>query len=57
LSLQDAPGLTDALFTTEAMRALFSDRNRIQSMLDFEAALAHAEARAGVIPASAAPAI
>jgi 3-carboxy-cis,cis-muconate cycloisomerase len=57
LSLQDAPGLTDALFTTEAMRALFSDRNRVQAMLDFEAALALAEAQAGVIPAPAAPAI
>jgi 3-carboxy-cis,cis-muconate cycloisomerase len=57
LSLQDAPGLTDALFTTEAMRALLSDRRRLQAMLDFEAALARAEAKAGVIPASAAPAI
>jgi 3-carboxy-cis,cis-muconate cycloisomerase len=57
LSLQDAPGLTDALFTTEAMRALLSDRRRIQAMLDFEAALARAEAEVGIIPAFAAPAI
>ena len=57
LSLVDAPGLTDALFTTEAMRALFSDRSRLQGMLDFEAALSRAEAQAGVIPAAAAPAI
>ena len=57
MSLQDAPRLTDALFTTEAMRALLSDRNRLQAMLDFEAALARAEARAGVIPESAALAI
>ena len=57
LSLQDAPRLTDALFTTEAMRALFSDRGRLQAMLDFEAALARAEAQVGVIPAAAVPAI
>jgi 3-carboxy-cis,cis-muconate cycloisomerase len=33
---------------------VFSDRARIQSMLEFEAALARAEASVGVIPASAA---
>lgn len=57
MSLVDAPGLTDALFTTEAMHALFSDRSRLQGMLDFEAGLARAEALAGVIPIAAAPAI
>ena len=36
---------------------MFADRARIQGMLDFEAALARAEARLGVIPAAAAPAI
>jgi 3-carboxy-cis,cis-muconate cycloisomerase len=45
------------LFTTDAMRALFDERTRIQRMLDVEAALAHAQARVGVIPADAAPAI
>jgi 3-carboxy-cis,cis-muconate cycloisomerase len=35
----------------------FSDRARVQALLDFEAALARAEARAGVIPAAAATAI
>ena len=45
------------LFTTDAMRALFDERTRIQRMLDVEAALAAAEARVGVIPAAAAPAI
>ena len=45
--------LFDPLFTTDAMRAVFSDRGRLQGMLDFEAALARAEARAGVIPAAA----
>ena len=39
------------------MRDLFSDHTRIQRMLDFEAALAHAQARLGVIPAAAANAI
>ncbi len=39
------------------MHAIFDDRPRIQRMLDVEAALASAAARAGVIPADAAPAI
>ncbi len=43
----------DALFTTDAMRRLFSDRGRLQGMLYFEAALARAQARAGVIPGAA----
>jgi 3-carboxy-cis,cis-muconate cycloisomerase len=45
--------LLDPLFTTDRMRAVFSDRGRLQGMLDFEAALARAEARAGVVPAPA----
>jgi 3-carboxy-cis,cis-muconate cycloisomerase len=49
--------LLDPLFTTEAMRAIFSDHGRVQAMLDFEAALARAEARAGLLPATAAAAI
>ena len=47
----------DPLFRTDAMRAIFSDRGRLQGLLDFEAALAKAEARLGVIPKSAALAI
>ena len=43
--------LFDSLFTTEPMRAIFSDARRIQGLLDFEAALARAEARVGMIPA------
>ena len=39
------------------MREIFSDRGRLQGMLDFEAALARAEARLGVIPKAAAPPI
>jgi 3-carboxy-cis,cis-muconate cycloisomerase len=46
--------LLGPLFGGEAVDDLFSDRRRIQSMLDFEAALARAEARVGVIPAAAA---
>lgn len=47
----------DPLFTTPALRAIFSDHGRLQGMLDFEAALARAGAACGVIPASAVPAI
>ena len=39
------------------MGEVFSDAARLQRMLDFEAALARAEARCGIIPATAAPAI
>lgn len=46
--------LLDPLFRWQAVEDVFSDRARIRSMLDFEAALARAEARVGIIPASAA---
>jgi 3-carboxy-cis,cis-muconate cycloisomerase len=49
--------MLETLFTTEAMRAVFADGRRIQRMLDFEAALARAEAATGVIPAAAAASI
>jgi 3-carboxy-cis,cis-muconate cycloisomerase len=49
--------LFDPLFTTETMRGIFSDHGRLQAMLDFEAALARAEARAGIVSAAAAGAI
>ena len=45
--------LFDAYFTAPAMRAIFCDAGRVQGMLDFEAALARAEARVGLIPAEA----
>jgi 3-carboxy-cis,cis-muconate cycloisomerase len=45
------------LFLPEDLRAATSDRAWVQAMLDFEAALAEAEAKAGVIPAEAAAAI
>lgn len=55
--MTNVPGLYDPLFAPSAIREIFSDRNQVQRMLDFEAALARAEARIGVIPDGAAPAI
>jgi 3-carboxy-cis,cis-muconate cycloisomerase len=46
-------GLLDPLFASEAMTAIFSDRGRLQGMLDFELGLARAEAEVGLIPAAA----
>src|SRR5690606_18509829 len=42
------------LFGSAAMRAVFDDRNLLQKWLDYEAALARAEAAAGLIPPEAA---
>jgi 3-carboxy-cis,cis-muconate cycloisomerase len=42
------------IFTTEAMRAVWSDENRVQKYLDIEAALARAQGRLGIIPTNAA---
>ncbi len=41
------------IFTTEAMRTVFSDESRVQKYLDFEAALARAQAPLGIIPKEA----
>lgn len=49
--------LLDPLFRSPAVDNLFTDRATLQGMLDFEAALARAEARIGVIPAAAAAAL
>lgn len=46
--------LLEPLFRWQALEELLGDRARVQGMLDFEAALARAEAAAGVIPAPAA---
>jgi hypothetical protein len=43
--------LLDSLFTPARMRKIFSDRERLQNMLDFEAALAQPK----VAPASSHP--
>lgn len=49
--------LLDPLFQSEAMRAVFSDHRQLQSMLDFESALARVEGRLRIIPSEAAAAI
>jgi 3-carboxy-cis,cis-muconate cycloisomerase len=49
--------LIDSLATTPALADLFSDESVLRAMLDFESALARAEARTGVIPKDAAETI
>jgi 3-carboxy-cis,cis-muconate cycloisomerase len=49
--------LIESLATTEPLGELFSDGSVLAALLEFEAALARAEARTGVIPKSAAAAI
>ena len=46
--------LLDGLFYSPSVEPFFSDAARVQAMLDFEAALAHAEAKAGLLPSTAA---
>ncbi len=57
MSFFSAEGLTGALFADAAMAETLSDRRWLQAMLDFEAALARAEAEVGVIPQAAAATI
>ena len=45
--------LIESLVTTEALAEVFSDHSVLQAMLDFEVALARAEARVGVVPQAA----
>jgi 3-carboxy-cis,cis-muconate cycloisomerase len=52
-SLIDSAVFRD-IFSTAAMRQVFSDENRVQKYLDFEAALARAQARLDIIPKEAA---
>ena len=42
--------LLTPLLRTDALTAVFSDEQLVQGMLDFEAALAKAQARCGIIP-------
>src|SRR5271163_3087316 len=51
-SLIDSAVFRD-IFSTEPMRRVFSDENRVQKYLDFEGALARAQARLGIIPQEA----
>ena len=46
-------GIFRDIFSTEPMRRIFADENRIQKYLDIEAALARAQARLGIIPQDA----
>lgn len=46
--------LIESLATTELLAEVFSDISILQAMLDFEVALARAEARVGIVPKSAA---
>lgn len=50
-SSSTAEGLVDPLFGSAAVDAAVSDSSWLQAMLDFEAALAQAEAGAGLVPA------
>ncbi len=45
--------LLTPLISSAAMRAVLDDRARLQRMLDFDVALARAEAAVGVVPALA----
>ena len=49
--------LIESLATTEELAEIFSDQSVLQAMLDFEVALARAEAGLGIIPSGAAEAI
>src|SRR5215470_17982454 len=51
------PRLIESLAATRRLSEIFSDISVLQAMLDFESALARAEARIGVVPADAAVAI
>ena len=50
-------GLTGPLFASDAMRAVFSERNCIAAMLAAETALARAESASGLVPKGLAPAL
>ena len=53
MTLRTSNQLFDAYFTADSMAEVFCDQGRLQGMLDFEAALARAQARVGLIPAAA----
>lgn len=57
MALQDHIRFLDRSLAPEPMAAVFSDRARVQTLLDFEAGLARALADAGVIPNAAVAAI
>src|ERR1700683_1702347 len=49
--------LIESLATTDPLAEVFSDRSVLQALLDFEVALARAEARVGIVPQAAAETI
>jgi 3-carboxy-cis,cis-muconate cycloisomerase len=51
------PDIFERFLSTPEAIECFGERSFVQAMLDFEAALAHASASVGLIPADAAPAI
>ena len=53
MTLRTSNQLFDAYFTADSMAEVFCDQGRLQGMLDFEAALARAEAKVGLIPQTA----
>ena len=53
MTLRTSNQLFDAYFTADSMAEVFCDQGRLQGMLDFEAALARAQARVGLIPPAA----
>ena len=53
LAAPEPTRLLDPLFTTDAMRQVFSDHRRLQCMLDFEGALARALVENGMAPKTA----
>ncbi len=57
MTFSSGTGLTGALFADAEMAEILSDASWLQAMLDFEAALARAEAQVGVIPKAAAEVI
>ena len=52
-----AARLIESLATTDAFAELFSDASVLEAMLEFEAALARAQAHVGMVPRAAADAI
>jgi 3-carboxy-cis,cis-muconate cycloisomerase len=52
-----AARLIESLATTELLAEVFSDISILQAMLDFEIALARAEAHLGIVPKAAADCI
>src|SRR5471032_1020817 len=53
MTLRTSNQLFDAYFSADSMADVFCDQGRLQGMLDFEAALARAEAQVGLIPQAA----